>query len=130
MAAFAPTAMMPVAAAYTSPDTPSMPPTFMTPTFTPIVVPAAPVVTAVIDQFDLGLAAIVRDLGCLGIQLVQYTTCVGHAGNRVDRPDSRGHRSCAGKTQNAGEECSSIHRNLQSKSAPRQPSSRQWLNGS
>jgi hypothetical protein len=124
MAAFAPTAMMPVAAAYTSPDTPSVPP-FMT----PIVVPV-PVPPAVVDQFDLRLAAIVRDLGCLGIQLVQYTACVGHAGNRVDRPDSRGYRGGAGKTQNAGKECSSIHRNLQSKSAPRQPSSRQWLNGS
>jgi hypothetical protein len=107
-----------------------MPPTFMTPTFTPIVVPAAPVVTAVIDQFDLRLAAIVRDIGRRGFQIIQNAARVGHAGNGIDRPNNRRNHGGAGKTQNAGKECSSIHRNLQSKSAPRESSSRQWLNGS
>jgi hypothetical protein len=115
----------PVAAAYTSPDTLSVPPTVM---MMPVV--AAVVAPAVVDQFDLRLAAIVRDIGRRGFQIIQNAARVGHAGNGIDRPNNRRNHGGAGKTQNAGKECSSIHRNLQSKSAPRESSSRQWLNGS
>jgi hypothetical protein len=73
----------------------------------------APVATAVIDQFDPGLVAIVRDIRRRRFQFVQDTARVGHAGNGVDRPDSRRNGGRASKAQNAGKERSSIHRNLQ-----------------
>jgi hypothetical protein len=67
----------------------------------------------IIDQFDLWLAAIVRGIGRRGFQFVQDAARVGHAGNGVDRPNGRRDRGGAGKPQNAGKECSPIHRNLQ-----------------
>jgi len=93
-----------------------------------MVVPTV-VATAVIDQFNLGLVAIVHDICRRRFQFIEDTARIGHAGNGVDRPNSRRNGGCAGKAQNAGKERSSIHRNLQSKNAPREPSSRQWLNG-
>jgi hypothetical protein len=111
--------MVTVAAAHAPPDALSMPPAVMA------VVAPAPVIAAVVDQFDLGFAVTSRGIGCRGFQFIQDTARVGHAGNGVDRPDSRGNSGCSGKTQNAGKECSPIHRDLQSKSAPREPSSRQ-----
>jgi hypothetical protein len=72
-----------------------------------------PVIAAVIDQFDLGFATIVHDIGRRGFQFIQDAAGIGHAGNGIDRPNSRRHCSGTGKTQNAGKECSSIHRNLQ-----------------
>jgi hypothetical protein len=107
MAALAPAAVMPVAAAYAPPDAPSIPPAVIA-----TVVPA-PVATAVIDQFDPGPVAIVHDIRRRRFQFVQDTARVGHAGNGVDRPDSRRNGGRAGKAQNAGKERSSIHRNLQ-----------------
>jgi len=101
--------MMPVAAAYAPPDLPSVPPAVIA------MVAPAPVVTAVVYQFNLGLFAIVHDVCCRRLQFTEDTARVGHAGNCVDRPDSRHNGGRAGKAQNAGKERSSIHRNLQSK---------------
>jgi hypothetical protein len=67
----------------------------------------------VVDPFDLRLAAVVRGIGCRGFQFLQDAARVGNAGNGADRPNSRRHRGGAGKSENSGEECSSIHRNLQ-----------------
>jgi hypothetical protein len=79
-----------------------------------IVAPVPAAIAAVIDQFDLGFAAIGRGVGRRCFQVTQDAACAGHARDGVDRPDGRRHGGSAGKTQNAGKECSSIHyRNLQ-----------------
>jgi len=101
--------MVPVAAAYAPPDAPSIPPAVMA-----VVAPAPVVAAAVVDQFDLGFAAIGRGVGRRGVQFTQDAARAGYAGNSVDRPNGRRHGGSTGKTQNAGKECSSIHyRNLQ-----------------
>jgi len=121
--------MMPIAAAGTPPDAPSVP--------APPVMVAPPVTPMVVDQFDFGgvaIIAIVDGVRRRGVELVEDATRVRHPGNRVDRPDDRCGDRSAGQAENSGEEYSSIHAILQCLHAPAMPINTnvaEWLlNGS
>jgi hypothetical protein len=106
-AASTPAAVMPITAAYAPPDTPSV-----AASLTMMVAP--PMSSVIVGQFDVRLAAFVGHIRRRGVQFVENAARVGHSRDGVDRADGRRHRCGAGKAQNSGEECSSIHRNLQS----------------